>query len=117
MKAEIVAPVFGKMRLNKWSELLNTDMREFNLGSIHGLARIVDRHVIILAVCSDDPGKGAFRLLISNLKNEYDCISVIQIFNPDLEIVLRRYGFSMFAKTLDGELVTGMRWTKHLTNK
>lgn len=105
-------PMMGKTRSDPFADLLGTGFAQFQSHcGVGGLARERNGCLELLAVHSRHPGKGEFRKFIGVAKKNYRGILVLSIWNPDLEQMLRRYGFTPFTRTeSDGEQMDGMEW-------
>jgi len=80
---------------------------------IHGQSWVIGQHLHLLSVLATEPGTGQFRRFMEACKAEYSTISVWHIMNPDLRVMLRRYGFKVARQTEpDGEVLLGMRWKR-----
>lgn len=105
-------PMMGETWVDPWFQLLGTGFTQFESHcGVGGLARERDGNLELLAVHSRYPGCGEFRKFIAIAKKNYRGILVLFIWNPDLEQMLRRYGFTPFTRTEeDGEQMDGMEW-------
>ena len=80
---------------------------------VGGLAKWKDGRLDILAIHTDDEGKGHLRDFIARSKQEFDTICIWEIWNANLAAALKRYGFEDETEIQgDGETLTGMRWDK-----
>lgn len=106
-------PVIG--RLSMWSgAFVDSKFKMFNTGNIDGLAWVNGSAIEFLAVASRLSGKGYFRKFIEDLKQHYTVIRLWAIMNPDLEVILTRYGFvSGFDVDEYGEIVDVMDWNRN----
>lgn len=106
---------FMRWKVDFAGQILGTGYQQFfSRSGIDGLARVRENTIELLAMVSNDPGKGQFRNFIAALKKQYDAIYVWVIWNEDLIPVLERYGFETATLTeeIQGvvETVTGMKW-------
>lgn len=96
--------------------LLGTGFMRFTtkLG-IDGLALESNDHIDILAVHSDDPGKGNFRKFLIELRARYHSINFLSVQNDILRDSLVRGYFkpTQFIGT-DGVIVAAMGWKKEM---
>lgn len=107
------AGLLGELATELLGRRMDLGFCEFVCDDIRGLARITGGKVELLAVLAMDHGKGSFRALIDRCKAEYRTVEVLEIMNPILNDVLKRYGFKKFSRREgDGEKVTGWRWRR-----
>lgn len=105
--------LLGELAAELLGQRMDLGFCEFVRDDVRGLARITGDKVEILAVLALEQGKGSFRALIDRCKAEYRTIEVLEIMNPMLNDVLKRYGFKKFSRReRDGEKVTGWRWKR-----
>lgn len=105
----------GVIQENEISKELKTGFAQFKSpGGCGGLVKLNGGDVLILAIHSETPGRGQFRKFIRKLKKESRSIGFLSIWNPQLEKILKRYGFENFTHvtSIEGkvELVPGMIW-------
>ncbi len=103
--------VLGVTKDNIWGTLLNTGYREFQspLG-IQGLYKESPARLDLLAVAATEPGTGQFRRFIAACKGRYATIFVWEIMNPELNGILKRYGFEVANEQENGETIEGWKW-------
>lgn len=92
--------------------ILQTGFQEFEtpMCGVGGLAKEYDRTIEILAVHASQPGTGQFRHFIDELKDSFDTIFILEVWNPDLQKTLKRYGFTRMTREEPDETITGFRW-------
>ena len=79
---------------------------------VEGLIHQTDTHLEILAIRSLEPGNGNVHRFIDECKQEFQTISVWEVWNPDFYKALRRWGFRPCKTIEDGKKVKGLRWSK-----
>lgn len=84
---------------------------------MNGLAKEEGIHLHILAVDASEKGKGQFREFIQQCKNEYEVISLWEVWNPIVETALQRYGFQRVEEFRIDAVVKGWRWEKALVER
>lgn len=110
-EAQLMHPMLGQIRPDPWGEALGTGFWQFRSPcGLNGLARVIDGALHLLAVDACNPGRGQFRSFITTAKLNYPIIYVWEIWNPWLEAVLARYGFTPAQMTLEGDLLKGVVW-------
>ncbi len=88
-------------------------MRFGSTCEIHGLAKVVEDKLELLAVHSAVPGQGNFRQFVKQAKDQFVMIAVLHISQDWLSDALARYGFINFALPDErGEMITGMMWSE-----
>lgn len=103
--------VLGSTKDNVWGVLLDTGYREFQSPSgIQGLYKESPTRLDLLAVAATEPGTGQFRRFIAACKGRYDTICVWEIMNPELNGILKRYGFETTTEQENGETLDGWKW-------
>lgn len=105
-----VYPVVGE--LAPFAVSTGTQFCSFNTSTIHGLARVDDRRIDLLAVVAVVSGRGDFRKFLDELRANYDTICFWEIWNQDLNAMLLRRGFTVVREPVDGDLVQGLRWDR-----
>lgn len=118
-------PVIGDLRPSRASEiaaiLAGVDAplyEEFDTDTMQGLAKVANGEIEILAVLSKREKCGNFRSFIADLKQNYTSISIWEIWNPNLRVILKRYGFrDAHRREKDGERITGMKWSTPLSGE
>jgi hypothetical protein len=75
---------------------------------VQGLARFAcdDNELDILAVVSEQQGKGQFRNFLNHSKECFESISVWEVWN------LIHYGFEPATRIEKGETLNGWRWSR-----
>jgi hypothetical protein len=101
-------PVVGE--LSSFAVWTGTQFGSFRTETVHGLARVEDRRVDLLAVVAVVSGRGDFGRFIDELKASYETICVWEIWNEGLKAMLLRRGFKAVREEVDGDLVQGVRW-------
>ena len=79
---------------------------------VKGLVKADDNTVVFLAIDAIKPGNGDFRKFIAQLKENWSTIVIVEIFNPFLPDVLKRYGFFDGHIKLGKAKANGMLWVK-----
>ena len=107
----------GHVTIDPAGHVLKTGFLRFESPTgCSGLVRVKDSAVEILAITARQHGRGMFRNFIRQLKAEADQITIYEIWNPFLELVLHRYSFTPCTEvqSIEGhvEILTGMRWHK-----
>lgn len=91
---------------------MNTGYQRFtHTSGVQGLAKVTGKRLDLLAVVSSHPGAGEFRAFIADAKKHFDVIAIWEIWEPLLDGILQRYGFTRTTLTEDGETTTGRLWT------
>ncbi len=92
-------------------QLLNTGYDRFESETgIHGLAKSEENRLDILAVVAMEEGTGQFREFIKQCKAEYTTVCIWEVWNPQLQEVLPRYGFQRTTEFQVDEVTHGWRW-------
>jgi hypothetical protein len=104
--------VLGSIYPDPCAQVLGTGYSQFNSPSgIDGLAKWTDDRLDLLAVVTPTPGRGQFREFIKSAERHFRTICIWEVWNPWLESVLKRYGFTQETEVLGtGEIVNGFRW-------
>lgn len=91
---------------------LNTGYMRFTYANgIHGLAKInPDRSLSVLAIGSEQEGKGHCRAFFAAAKERFPAVHVWHADNPILEAALERWGFVPAEEWDQGVLVNGWSW-------
>lgn len=85
---------------------------ESSLG-VHGLAKVSEARIDILAVVATKPGKGQFRRFIAAAKNAYQTVVVWEDWNPIVTAALQRYGFRRVSETdAEGKRISGLMFSR-----
>lgn len=97
--------------------VLGTGFNQFSaLCGVGGLAKEHEDtgHIEVLAVHSNNPGRGQFRAFVAQLKRSFNKVTFWHEFNPRLGLALARYGFWQIEELcqLDGVILPGWRWEK-----
>lgn len=105
----------GKVTPDPAGTILGTGFKRFySRSGIDGLARENGDRLDILAVVANKPGKGQFRSFIATCQKQYRTVCVWGIFNPLLEEILGRYGFTPETEIDQwGMPLVGMRWDRN----
>lgn len=107
-------PVIGQTQ--PYAAFLQTGYEHFVSDcGIDGLARVIHyRKLELLSVNALNPGTGQFRAFIDSCKKHYDCICVWEVWNDQLALILKRYGFHKARqREPNGEIVAGWKWTDY----
>lgn len=109
-------PIIGQNYPDPIGQLLGTGYMRFQSPTgICGLAKDDGERLDILAVDTLTPGKGQFRHFINEAKKQYSTICIWEIWNPWLEPVLLRYGFTPATEiAITGETLSGVKWDVRL---
>jgi hypothetical protein len=94
---------------------LGTGYQQFESDcGVGGLAKINGDRLDLLAFRARQPGSGQFREFIRRAKEEFSVICIWEIWNPEVEPMLQRYGFKPGETDTDsdGSTMTGWRWQK-----
>ena len=84
----------GTITPDPMGELLGTGYMRFESPfGVHGPAKEFSDRVDLLAVVSEEQGRGYFRAFIRHLQATYHTVCVWEVWNATLGDVLRRYGF------------------------
>lgn len=103
-------PVIGE--LAPFATATGTEFCTFHTSTIHGLARVDEKRIDLLAVVAVISGRGDFARFLDELKANYETICVWEIWNRELNAMLLRRGFAAVREEVDGDLVQGVRWDK-----
>lgn len=94
-------PIFGKLG----DEWLDGPFRDFDNGTIQGLAHVHAGVADVLAIVAKTPGYGDGGRFLDALKRSYATVRVWSVTNPDMAAMLRRRGFvESQERHLDDEL-------------
>jgi len=105
--------VIVKTSLDPIGQMLGTGYARFEgINGVSGLFKAHRPHRLdLLAIVSEDPGKGNFRDFISQTKMEFNTICVWFIENESLYEALLRYGFTPEIEVgAMGDALDGLRW-------
>jgi hypothetical protein len=108
-------PIIGQLRPDPIAVLLGTGYQQFTspLG-VNGLCELTGRRLEILAVHTNHPGNGCFRVFIEQAKRYYTPILIWRVTSDILDDYLPRYGFRKWEERqcLQGEWehMEGYRW-------
>jgi hypothetical protein len=105
-----LCPVVGE--LVPFAVSTGTAFCTFNTPTVHGLARVDEKRIDLLAVVALVSGRGDFGRFIDELKASYETICVWEIWNEGLKAMLLRRSFKAVREEVDGDLVQGVRWDK-----
>ena len=84
----------GIVTADPMGEVLGTGYKRFESPfGVNGLAKESSERVDILALVSDEEGKGHFRAFIARCLAIHHTVCVWEVWNPILGAALRRYGF------------------------
>lgn len=101
----------GELMPDQISIMLGTGYFRFEAQGIHGLVKVDNCRLDILAVSATQPGTGQFRRFMDNMKNLYTQIYVWEVWNDNLAAALGRYGFEPITEAHDGEQLDGFLWS------
>ena len=106
--------VLGKTEPDPLGSLLGTNYERFNSNTgISGLAKFHGDRLDVLAVTASRKNTGQFREFVRIAKQQFARIFIWEVWNPELEPVLRRYKFTPASELqLDGEQLTGFKWER-----
>lgn len=99
------------------AKMLGTGYSRFvSQSGIDGLCKIDGDTLCILAVHATKPNSGQFRDFVSKSKAQFPTIKIYEVWNPDLESALDRYGFRKLRERVfcagESEMVDCYRWDK-----
>jgi GNAT superfamily N-acetyltransferase len=116
MTADYPVELLGTVEPDPAGVILGTGYMRFKSPiGVDGLAKWTEERLDILAVHTDERGKGHFREFIRQAKERYKTICVWEDFNPVVGKALARYGFKPDIEIqIDGEILVGWRWEKTL---
>src|SRR5688572_33077484 len=79
---------------DKIGVMLGTGYMNFRHSSgIHGLAKAGGFGLYLLVVYADDPGTGQLSAFMKAAKESFKYIVVFEVWNPDLEAILKKWEF------------------------
>lgn len=93
-------------------EVLDTGFIEFDEGPIHGMQLVQGDILDVLAVYSDNQGRGEFRHWLESKMQAYRIVRFLHVESPRLQSILAKMGFVESEWFHCGEHVTGMRWRR-----
>lgn len=80
---------------------------------VNGLCRWTDSRLDVLAICSDNPGRGFVRDFIQQCQQVWSTILILYTEHPGLYVGMKRLGFHDEVEIQgDGEIVHGLRWDR-----
>jgi hypothetical protein len=86
-------PVIGKLKPDPVGQYLGTGFEKFNTGTVVGLARVREECLEILAIATVPRRRGHLRGFVRAAQKSYRAIRFLDVFNPQLDQALARYGF------------------------
>jgi hypothetical protein len=115
-KSRTEHPLLGRLFPDPVGICLGTNFERFySPFEVDGLCKILEdgKRLDILAIASQDPGRGCCRRFFAAAKNHFDTICVWVILEPIVASMLMRYGFVPASEIMpDGEWVEGFKWVK-----
>ena len=96
-------PVVGE--LTPYMSFLRTGFGMFRTAQYHGLAKVVDNHLHILAIAAFERGQGRLSLFLNRCEDAYHSVTVWDLWNQRLAAYLKRRGYR---PTVDPEGVEGL---------
>ena len=87
--------------------------KRFENDGVAGLCAIEGSTLFILAILSNTPGQGDFRKFMESAKKEFLTINILEIWNPIMREILKKYGFTVSANCGPKDHywpVSGMKW-------
>lgn len=79
---------------------------------VNGLVRESFGKLEILAIETSKKGSGQLRQFINKAQTQYSSIYFLEILNPDMEIILDKFGFKKGKTKVDGTETEMLFWTK-----
>ena len=104
--------LFQEWWLDPLSEPLGTEMYRYASNGVRGLASVCDGRLDVLAVHSEEEGKGHLRTFVAGCKRWFRKVAFLHVENLMLREALGRYGFKPGFIMDQGEQIPVMKWRR-----
>ncbi len=102
-----------KFAKDEVADMLGTGYQRFvSDAGVHGLCKVGDKELHILAISAIRPGSGQFRKFMALCKAELGALYFWEVWNTRLAETLARHEFVACDTVERGEKLTGMVWRK-----